>query len=188
VRVAKDTAVWGPDPSVDVDSKGNIYYVYLDEMRMAHIVTSTDDGKTWSNPKMLAAPGLTENVHATVDAGKPGSVAVSYYGTDDVTGKIEDRKYPQEVAWQAYMTISDNVLDADPVFYSGVINDPDDPMARGACGPRRCYDAVDFIDAVIGPDGIPYGAFADSCVLPCLGGGGNTAAVVGSLVYGPKLR
>jgi hypothetical protein len=188
VRVAKDVAIFGPDPSVDVDSKGNIYYVYLNEKRLPHLVVSKDGGKSWSKPMMFGAPGLTETVHATVDAGKPGSVAMAYYGTDDVSGKIQDRKYPQTVAWDGFMTISDNVLDARPLFYSGPVNDPKDPLTRGDCGPRRCQDAVDFIDVVIGPDGIPYAAFADSCTLGCIGAKTAYAGVVGSLVFGPDLR
>ncbi|MEA2517101.1 MAG: hypothetical protein QOG16_939, partial [Actinomycetota bacterium] len=153
VKVADDTAVFGPDPSVAVDAKGNVYYVYLDEMRMPYLSYSRDKGKTWSKPMMIAAPGLTETVHATLDVGKPGSVAIAYYGTNDVEGKIADRKYPvDKVAWDGFMTISDNVFAKDPVFYSGRVNDPKDPLTRGDCGPRRCQDAVDFIDVVISPD------------------------------------
>jgi hypothetical protein len=189
VRVAKDTAVFGPDPSVDVDSKGNIYYVYIDEMRLPYLTVSKDDGKTWSKPVMFAAPGLTETVHATVDAGKPGSVAMAYYGTDDVDGKIDKRKYPiDKVAWDGFMTITTGALEADPLFYSGRVNDPKDPLTRGDCGPRRCQDAVDFIDVVISPEGIPYAALADSCTIPCAEAKTQYAGIVGSLVFGPKLR
>lgn len=188
VKVADDVAIFGPDPSVDVDSKGNIYYVYLNEDRMPNLVVSKDDGKTWSKPMMFAAPGLTETVHATVDAGKPGSVAMAYYGTDDVKGKIDKRKYPLTVAWDGFMTMSTNVLDKNPIFYSGTVNDPKDPLTRGDCGPRRCQDAVDFIDVVIGPDGIPYASLADSCTIPCEGAKTQYAGIVGSLVFGPKLR
>ena len=84
--------------------------------------------------------------------------------------------------------MSDNVFDKDPVFYSGTVNDPKDPLTRGDCGPRRCQDAVDFIDVVISPDGIPFAAFADSCTVPCEGAKTMTAGVVGSLVLGPKLQ
>jgi hypothetical protein len=191
VRVSKGNAVWGPDPSVAVDKKGNIYYVHLDEDRMPYVVTSKNGGKKWSKPKMLAFPGLTETVHATVDAGKPGSFAVAYYGTDDVKGKVEDREYTQEVEWNGYMTISNNVLDKNPVFYSGSVNDIKDPFARGACGPRRCYDAVDFIDVVISRDGFAYGAFADSCLIGCAGPDVDptqTSGVVGALFGGPRLN
>ena len=188
VRTAKDTAIFGPDPSVDVDSKGNIYYVYLDEMRMPYLTVSKNSGKTWSKPLMVGAPGLTETVHATVDVGKPGNVAIAYYGTDDVSGKIAQRKYPVEVAWDGFITMTTDALDPNPVFYSGTVNDPKDPLTRGACGPRRCQDAVDFIDVVISPDGIPFGAFADSCTEPCEGAKTLKAGIVGSLVFGPRLR
>lgn len=189
VRTAKDTAVWGPDPSVDVDDKGNIYFVYIDEMRLPYLTVSKNRGKTWSKPMMVGAPGLTETVHATVDAGKPGSVAIAYYGTDDVRGKLDKRKYPvDKVAWDGYITMTDDALSADPLFYSGTVNDPKDPLTRGDCGPRRCQDAVDFIDVLISPDGIPFAAFADSCTVPCEGAKTMTAGVVGSLVFGPKLR
>lgn len=190
-RVSKHRALWGPDPSVDVDSKGNIYYVYLAEKdRLPYLVTSKNDGKTWSKPKMLGFPGLTETVHATVDVGKPGSVAVAYYGTDDVKGPIEDREYTQEVEWNGYMTMTTDALSKDPIFFSGNVNDLSDPFARGPCGPRRCYDAIDFIDVVIGRNGIPYGAFADSCSGPCAGPGAKpgTSGAMGVLVGGPRLR
>ena len=187
-RIAKDTAIFGPDPSVAVDRKGNIYYVYLNEKRMPYISYSRDGGETWAKPMMLAAPGLTETVHATLDVGKPGSIAVAYYGTDDVSGKIEERKYPLTVAWDGFMTISDDIFAADPVFYSGTVNDPKDPLTRGECGPRRCQDAVDFIDVVIGPDGIPFAAFADSCTVPCEGAKTQYAGIVTSLVGGPRLK
>ena len=189
VKIADDTAVWGPDPSVAVDAKGNVYYVYLDEMRMPHLAVSNDNGKTWGKPMMIAAPGLTETVHATVDVGKPGSVAIAYYGTDDVKGKIDKRTYPvDKVAWDGFITMSDNVFDKNPTFYSGTVNDPKDPLTRGDCGPRRCQDAIDFIDVVISPDGIPFAAFADSCTVPCEGAKTQFAGVVGSLVRGPKLQ
>ncbi|HEV3473104.1 MAG TPA: hypothetical protein VG408_07880 [Actinomycetota bacterium] len=190
VRVSNKTAIWGPDPSVDVDEKGNVYYVYLDKDRLPYLVVSRDNGKTWSKPKMIASPGLTETVHATIDAGDPGSVAVAYYGTDDVKGPIEEREYSQEVEWSAYITMTTDAFSNDPVFYTGQVNASDDPMARGPCGPRRCYDALDFIDVVIAPNGIPYAALADSCFGPCVGPGApvQTSGVVGALVGGPRLR
>ena len=84
--------------------------------------------------------------------------------------------------------MSNNVLDRNPIFYSGTVNDPKDPLTRGDCGPRRCQDAIDFIDIVISPQGVPYAAFADSCTLPCEGAETQFAGIVGSLVLGPKLR
>lgn len=182
VRVSKLPVVFGPDPSVAVDDKGNIYYVWVSEDRLPYISYSKNDGKTWSEPLMLGAPGLTETALATLDVGAPGKVAVAYYGTDDVDGPIEERKYDEKVEWNGYMTISANLFDPEPVFYSGSVNDPSQPFARAACGPRRCYDAYDFIDVIVGKEGTPWAAFADSDI-PFMESG-----KVGHLVGGPPLN
>lgn len=191
VRVSKKVAIWGPDPSVAVDAKGNIYYLFLSKDRLPYLTYSRNGGKIWSDPLMVGAPGLTEAALATLDVGKPGAVAMAYYGTDDVSGKIEKRKYTPEVEWNGYMTMSANVFEKDPVFYSGNVNRNDDPLARGACGPRRCFDAYDFIDVIVGREGTPWAAFADSCTGICVGPETTTvtgtSGAVGRLVGGPKL-
>ncbi len=188
VRVSQKTAIWGPDPSVAIDKKGNIYYAFLSGKRLPHVTYSRNGGKTWSEPLMIGMPGITEGVLATMDVGAPGKVAFSYYATDDVDGKISKRKYPPTVTWNGYMTMSPNLFAKDPVFFSGSVNHPKDPMATGECGPRRCHDALDFIDVVIGFDGTPWAAFADSCVGVCAGDVTGTTGAVGRLIGGPKLR
>ena len=195
VRVASrgpaGTAIFGPDPSVAVDSKGNVYYVWLDKNRLPRLAVSDNGGYSWSKPMAIGMPGLTEVALATVDAGGPGKVAVAYYGTDDVKGKIDKREY-EGAQWNFYMTISDNVFDRKPVFYSGSINDPNDAVAQNACGPRRCYDALDFIDVNIGPDGTPWTSFVDNCIAPCLAPGATafsqTSGLVGRFIGGPSLK
>ena len=182
VRVSTLPVVFGPDPSVAVDDKGNIYYVWVSDDRLPYISYSKDGGKTWSKPMMVGAPGLTEIALATLDVGEPGKVAMAYYGTDDVDGPIDKREYTEKVEWNGYMTISANLFDADPIFYSGSVNDPSQPFARRACGPRRCYDGYDFIDVVVGREGTAWAAFADSDN-PYKGSG-----KVGHLVGGPKLH
>jgi hypothetical protein len=188
VRVApRGTAIWGPDPSVAVDAKGNVYYLYIHKDRLPYLVVSRNGGYSWSKPMMVGYPGLGEVALATVDAGAPGKVAIAYYGTDDVSGKIDERKY-DEAKWNFYMTMSANVFDKDPVFYSGSMNDPRDAVAERECGPRRCYDALDFIDVVVGPDGTPWTSFVDNC-LPCAPKNAPlTSGVVGRFVGGPSLR
>jgi hypothetical protein len=189
-QVAKAVAIFGPDPSVAVDAKGNLYYLYISDDRLPYLVISRNSGKTWSQPMMVGAPGVTETALATLDVGAPGKVAIAYYGTGDVQGPVDKRQYNASVTWDGYMTMSENVLDNDPVFYSGTINDPKDPLATAACGPRRCYDALDFIDVVIAPDGTPWTSMTDNCVGPCVGPGGalNPTGIAGRMVGGPKLR
>jgi hypothetical protein len=192
VRVApRGTAIFGPDPSVAVDSEGNVYYAWVDKDRLPRLAVSTNGGFSWSKPMEVGMPGLTEVALATLDAGAPGKVALAYYGTDDVKGKIEEREY-EGAKWNFYMTMSANVFDRDPVFYSGPLNDPADAVAQNACGPRRCYDALDFIDVVVGPDGTPWTSFVDNCIAPCVPPGATpptvTSGLVGRFVGGPSLK
>ncbi len=190
VRVSNKVAIFGPDPSIAVDERGNLYYLFISDDRLPYLSVSRDGGKRWSSPAMVGAPDLTETALATLDVGAPGRVAITYYGTDDVDGAVEEREYTQKVMWNGYITISTNLFDEDPVFYSGTINDPEDPLARGACGPRRCYDALDFIDVVVGFDGSPWASLTDNCIGVCAGPGGliNPTGIVGGMVGGPKLR
>ena len=190
VQVSKKVAAWGPDPSVAVDEKGNIYYLFMSDDRLPYLSTSRNGGKTWSKPLMVGFPGITETALPTLDVGAPGKVAMTYYSTDDVKGEIEKREYPQSVQWDGFITMSADVFDRNPVFYSGPINNPKDPLARGACGPRRCYDALDFIDVVVGFDGTPWASLTDNCVSVCAGPTGlvQPTGIVGRLVGGPKLR
>lgn len=186
VRVSGQTAIAGPDPSVAVDEKGNIYYLYVHENRLPYLVYSRDGGKSWNGPLMVGAPGLTEVALATVDAGAPGKVAIAYYGTDDVSGKVDQRDYAK-AEWNFYVTMSANLFGKRPIFYSASINDPKDPVAQRECGPRRCYDALDFVDVVVAPDGTPWTSFVDNCTAAC-GSTVVTTGVAGRLVGGPSLR
>ncbi|HJR44147.1 MAG TPA: sialidase family protein [Actinomycetota bacterium] len=192
VRVSKKPVIWGPDPSVAVDNKGNIYYLFISRNRLPYLTYSRDGGKKWAEPMMVGMPGITETALATLDVGAPGKVGIVYYGTDDVDGPVDEREYPNEVMWDGFMTMSANVFDEKPVFYSGTINDPKDPMARGACGPRRCYDALDFIDVVVGFDGTPWTSLTDNCISVCAGPAAaalvHPTGVVGRFVGGPSLR
>ncbi len=187
VRVARRVAIFGPDPSVAVDAKNNLYYVYVGKDRLPYLAYSRNGGRSWSKPMMVGAPGLTEVALATLDADAPGKVAIAYYGTDDVSGKIDKRRY-EDARWNFYLTMSADVFARDPVFYSASMNDPSDPVALRECGPRRCYDALDFIDVVVGPDGTPWTSFVDNCTLACSPTATETNGVIGRLVGGPKLR
>ena len=190
VRVSELPVIWGPDPSVAVDDEGNIYYLFISKGRLPYLTYSRNGGKSWSKPMMVGAPGITETALATLDVGAPGKVGIAYYGTDDVGGPVDERKYPNDVMWDGFMTMSADVFADSPVFYSGTINDPKDPLARGACGPRRCYDALDFIDVVVGFDGTPWASLTDNCISVCAGTPSllHPTGIVGRLVGGPSLR
>ncbi len=158
VQVAPGAADSGPDPSVAVDSKNNLYYLYGDAERRPKMVTSKNGGKTWSKPLDVAAPGVKSVNLATLTVGAPGKVAFAYYGTTS-----EDKNG----AWNGYLGVGVDVLGAKPLFYSASVNKPANPLKVKGCGPGRCGRVLDFIDVEIGPDGAPYAVYVDACLAVC---------------------
>lgn len=194
VRVAENGHPSGSDPSVAVDDKGNIYYAWVADDRLPYLTVSRDGGKSWSKPLMVGAPGLKEANLPTLDVGAPGKVAIAYMGATNSPFPRCERECQTsdyaETTWNGYITMSADVFGRNPLFYSGSVNDPKDPMYRGRCGPGRCGAIYDFIDVIVAPNGQPYGAYVDACTMICPQGGANDSAegVVGRLVGGPKLR
>lgn len=198
VQVAHNGAA-SSDPSVAVDRKGNIYYLYVASDRLPYLVISKDDGETWSKPMMVGAPGITEANLPSLDVGLGGTgkIAIAYYGSENSPFQrcerdCEEKAY-DKVTWNGYMAVSADALESNPVFYSTTINDKKDPFKRRHCGPGRCDTNVyDFIDVVIAPDGQVWGAYVDACTIVCIGPDGMSDAgndgVVGHLVGGPSLQ
>jgi hypothetical protein len=181
----------GADPSVSTDSAGNIYYVWIAENRLPYLVISKDAGETWSKPLMVGAPGLKEANLPTIDVGAKGKVAIAYMGSTNSQGKPwNDPAKLAKTTWNGYITMSANVLKRNPLFYSGSVNNPRDPIQRGRCGPGRCGRVFDFIDVNISPDGQPFAAYVDACTDECAKGAGSMGdeGIVGGLVGGPRLR
>ena len=212
VQVAKN-GVADHETSIATDPKGNLYYTYVGRDRLIYLVTSKDEGKTWSKPMMVAAPGVNESGIPSIDVGGVGKVAIAYMGTTNSPGmpfpEIKGTQTnpdcfvaqlpcppPDEyknTTWNGYTTISSNVLDKNPIFYSGPVNDPKDPLKRGTCGPGRCgLQILDFIDVVIAPDGEVWTSWVDACVMVCAAKDGaqdqGSEAVVGHFEGGPNLR
>lgn len=190
-------------PSVATDEKGNVYYTWIASgNRMPFLAVSKDKGKTWSKPIQIGPPGLKESNLPQIYARGEGKIAVVYYGSENSKfQKCQDDCNAADYAkttWNGYMTISDDALSKDPTFYTGIVNDPADPLVRGECGPGRCQMVFDFIDVEIGKDGIAYGAFVDSCMPPVAEGQpgctaetpeeGDYEGLMMKLVGGPRLN
>lgn len=174
----------GGDPSVAIDAKDNLYYVWDDSDRLPRLSTSTDGGKRWSKPLQVAAPGVLRTDLVTMTVGAPGKVAFAYYGTT----YDSDRK----AFWNGYLAEGLDVLGPNPLFYSATVNDPAHPLKTGACGPGRCGRVLDFIDVEIAPDGQPWAAYVDACGPVCektaVESVQDNAGVIGTLIGGPRLR
>lgn len=188
-----------PNPqetAVAADEDGNVYYTWVARDRLPYLAVSTDGGESWGEPIMVAPPGLREANHSDIDVGATGQVALAYMGSENSPGppfpdeelqceegnrfqntcvggsfaEDPDEAYA-DVTWNGYITVSDDVLTDEPRFLSAPVNDPSDPLVRGLCGPGGCPGAGDFFDVKIAPDGTPWAAFVDTCVVDrCLGG------------------
>ena len=160
------------DPTVSVDSKGNLYASYVDESGWLNFASSKNDGRKWSKP-IRVAKGYTANMPVIV-AGDPGKVAIAYPGTNDLPKGYLTKDYLgiagdfSHVSWGANFTLSYNALDSKPRFKT-VVATGKDPIGRGrmCTNQTRCAYLVDFIEAVLGPDGRPYASFVDGCVKAC---------------------
>ncbi len=187
VQVAKNGS---PDHEAGVaaDSKGNLYYTWIAGDDRPYLATSRDQGKTWSDPMMIGPPGIQRSSLPAIDIGDDGKIALTYIGSE-TPGKKENKH-----AWNGYITMTTDALAANPVFYTGTMNAPSDPLQIGECGGTRCHSLGDFFDVTIAPDGTPWVAFVDACFKPkyCVptfeAVGVRGEAVVGRLVGGPKLR
>lgn len=195
VRVAKMPTSGGSDTSVAVDKAGNIYYMFVSgKNALPYITVSKNDGKSWSKPMQVGAPGLREANLPTIDALGPGKIAFAYMGSENV--KITERDGEQTrdystATWNGYIGMSANATSKKPVFYTGTANDKRDPIYRQKCGPGRCGAVFDFVDIEIAPDGTPWAPFVDACVTICAQGApGNDGdeGITGRLVGGPKLK
>ncbi|MDQ4095242.1 MAG: glycoside hydrolase [Actinomycetota bacterium] len=163
------------DPTVSVDSKGNLYAAFIDERGFLHYATSRNNGKKWSN-SIKVARGWTANMPVIV-AGDPGKVTITYPGTNDLPkgygtkgyadGPPTD-KWVRNVAWGANFTTSTNGLSKKPRFRTTIATGRD-PIGRGqmCVAATRCEYLVDFIEAVIAPNGLPYASFVDGCLGRC---------------------
>ncbi len=189
------------DPSVDVDKKGNIYYVWTGGDRRIYYTSSTDGGKTWNKATVVSPPGVHEANLATLDAGGVGKVAIAFMGSANSKWRHDCAKKQQscpdssdymETTWNGYVTTTTDGLAEDPVFLSTPVNPPNDPIARARCGPGRCGLVFDFIDVVIAPDGSPYATFVDACGGMCTEETGRASygneGVVARIIGGPSLK
>ena len=186
-----------PHPSVTVDSKGNVYMMWIGQQdRMPYMATSTDGGEHWSKPFMVAPPGVNEANLPQIDVRSPGKVALVYYGSTNspyhscAPDKCRNDLW-KDATWNGYITVSANALSKNPLFYTGTVNDPKDPLIRQQCGPGRCQAAYDFIDVEISPDGEAYGAFVDGCMSDCTAkqpDGDKYEGLFAKLVGGPSLK
>ncbi|HJP64899.1 MAG TPA: sialidase family protein [Actinomycetota bacterium] len=176
------------ESGVVADDRGNVYYAWVAADRLPYLAISRDGGRTWGAPMMIGRPGVREALLPAIAIGSAGKIAVLYIGSTNspwngtsVVGGYAD------TTWNAYITMTVDALDRDPIFYSANLNATSQPLWKGSCGPdpERCGWG-DFFDIRVGPDGTPWAAAVDLCNER--GCSGFSEGVVGRLVGGPSLR
>jgi hypothetical protein len=187
VQVA-DNGGTGHEAGIAADTKGNLYYTWIAGDDLPYLAVSRDGGKTWDKPMMIGPPGIQRSSLAAIDIGGDGKIAITYAGSETPGKKTE------KWSWNGYITMTADALAKQPVFYTGTMNAPSDPLTVGECGDIRCHSLGDFFDVTIAPDGTPWVAYVDACwdgesCIPTFETVGvRGESVVGRLVGGPSLR
>jgi len=149
-----ETVGWG-ELGLGKDREGNLYAAWIRATdRLLYLSVSTDHGSHWSEPLMIAAPGVNEAVEPQLVVGATGQVAVSYYGSKNAPlpfpspciagapsgnllfgyltqgSSLSCPAYQNEI-WDTYITETFNALDRRPLFWSATLNDPSQPTWYG---------------------------------------------------------
>jgi hypothetical protein len=104
------------------DAAGNVYLSWAETQNKTDLtvwmVSSTDDGRTWSAAKRVDA-GTNSKVFPAITAGAPGKVAIAYYEADE-------RERPLNVsgkaAWNVTLAWTDDALADQPAWQRGQLS------------------------------------------------------------------
>jgi hypothetical protein len=155
--------------AVAVDEGGNVHTTWIATDNMPYYAYSRDQGDTWSEPMMIAAPGVNQTGFPTIFAGDEGRVALGYIGLQG-----------GQSGWNGYMAVLTDAFNDYPLITSVSVNLFDDPLdITEDCGNVRCGGFGDFIDIEIDDDGRPWIALAHNVR--------NQEGIVGTFVTGPSL-
>lgn len=151
------------DPAIAIDAANRMYFVGTHDGKTL-VSTSTDNGKTMSDPVDVAVSHGLKNVQfASAVAGSAGRAAVSFYGTPDA-GDDQDRDYTGE--WHMFVATT---VDGGATWTTIDIT-PNDPVQRGmiclsgtTCSEGR--NLLDFQHMAVDRDGRVLVGYADGCVL-----------------------
>ena len=157
VEVSPEIPAADVHTAVAADRAGNLYYVWYDGRELLpYLSVSRDHGKTWGKPMMIAPPGVHDVNFPEIVAGDAGKIAIIFPGSS--VDDQEDETRP----WHAWMTVSTNALDPNPLFVANVA-DPGDVLHRGTCN-GRCAGMFDFLDLQLSlKDGTAWATFTDTC-------------------------
>ena len=153
-------------PVCKVAPDGTVYVAYSDGGVAIYLASSSDQGKTWSEPvrvSNLASPSTSLLPWLTTGK-KPGSVAVAWYGTeaadtDDGQGQNNDA-----ANWKVFFAESLDATAATPTFYQSVASDHyvhGSNISLGGFGGAANRNLGDFFQLETDPQGLAFITFDD---------------------------
>ena len=157
--------------AVATDEEDNVHALWMGSGNRPWYAWSGDEGATWSEPLMVAPPGLNGTGFPTIAAGSAGRVALGYIGTTN-----------GGATWNGYLSVMTDAFAPTPLITTIMVNAPDDPLenAKEDCGYDRCGGFGDFIDIIVGPDGRPWLGLAHNPA--------GEIGIFGTFAEGPSLR
>ncbi len=161
VRTVPGSTSSATDPAIGIDAANKVYFAYADGDTKAVVSTSTDGGRTWSQPLDLGASfGINNVVFPAAVAGDTGRAAISFLGTP-TAGGLQGPRFTG--IWHLYIATT---YDGGATWQT-VDATPNDPVQRGCVweggGSNICRNMLDFMDLQIDQQGRVIAAFADGC-------------------------
>ncbi len=115
--------------NVTHDEEGTLYVSWVDDSDLnPYIAYSKDQGKTWSKPLMVGAPGVKASCCVNASVKRPGYVSVAYFGSPKAEGTGNGHSVNDGRPYDAYLSVSTNIFADKPLFWSSKIN-PEDEFA-----------------------------------------------------------
>jgi hypothetical protein len=155
-----------------IDQADNLYALWQSNDRL-YLSVSRDHARTWGSPMMVTAPGLHSMTLPAFAAGARGQVGIAYYASTDPTAK----------KLTAYITQTADALTAQPLFYTGALNPPAQPIFEDYgfnASPR-----ADYVGGGYDSHGTFWAGVVRQFGVPDANGNIATTGHVGHLVSGP---
>jgi hypothetical protein len=165
------TAISGTNLQLALDDADNLYAMWRTG-GLLYMAISRDHAHTWGAPMMVAGPGLQSVQRPAIAAGAAGHVAITYYASTDPSAEL----------LSAYITQTADALESQPLFYSGALNDPAEPIFHDyglSGGPPR----TDFIAGAYDSPGATFWAGVVKQLGPPANGSIPTVGYVGTLKF-----
>lgn len=148
--------------NLHIDDEGTVYVTWIDDTDlMPYLVYSKDGGKTFSPKINIGMEGVNTAMLPNINVKKPGYVAVAYYGSfDEEDGWPISSGYiiPDRRDYNAYLTVTTDLFADTPVFWSTLVNEPDQPVISGMWWNQSEY----LGKPAFAPDGAIWAAYINS--------------------------